>query len=446
MRCSRQSFATRTRSTFADVSTALRAVARYRCRLDVEMDARLFCSPVDLVDDVSGALTEVRGIVGPKAAPGVLLATSYHVSRDVLPRNRSRRVHYSPAGLAFAADASQFPGGLPPLPQLPVCAGRDLLAEVIKAGREQDVRTAAWVVYLHHDAPELTATSGRVVNAFGDVNPVALCPSSPDAASYAVALTAAVCDRRPAGILAEALHQQPMAHGFHHERSFLALGGLARMLLSLCFCEHCLVAGERKGLAVAAVRSWVRAVVDGDQLSRPLPARHGLAELAAGYADAETVNGFLDLRVEAVRAVQQACAEVAEAAGVEFVIFDPSEVLAEPDSTAPPATELPAAVAWQLGLDAASIGAPNLAPALYQPSATGLRDQLERVVAELGRAPAGAILRVVGDDLSAGADLAEAVQLLDSAGVQWIGYYHFGLAPSARLADIASAHSALIAP
>jgi hypothetical protein len=404
------------------------------------LDARLFCSSVDLVDDVTGAVADVRTIVGRDASPGVLLAAAYHASSDVLPRNRRRRLHFSPGGFAFPADASRYSWGLPPLPHLDVCAGRDILAEAVAAGREQGVRTDAWVVYLHHDAADLTATSGRVVNAFGDVNPLGLCPSSPDTSAYAAALTAEVCDRRPDGILAEALHQQPTVHGFHHERSFVALGGLARLLLlSLCFCEHCIIAAERNRLDVVAVRAWVRAVVDGPTSAAPLPARHELADLAAGHADAATVNGFLELRRDAIRALQLACAEIAAAAGLDFVTFDPSEVLAEPDSTAPAE-----AASWQLGLDAASIGAANVAPAFYVPSVAALREQLERVVGEVGSAPAGAILRVVGDDLCSGADLADAVRLLHAVGVQWFGYYHYGLAPSARLADIAPAHSALI--
>jgi hypothetical protein len=402
------------------------------------VDARLFCSPVDLVDDVGGAVADMRAIVGPNASPGVLLAAAYHVARDVLPRNRSRRLHFSPAGFAFPAEASRYSGKLPPLPHLPVCDGRDMLAETVAAGREQGVRTDAWVVYLHHDAADLTETSGRVVNAFGDVYPVALCPSSPHASAYAAALTTEVCDRRPDGILAEALHLQLAAHGFHHERSFVALGGLARMLLSLCFCEHCVSAAEKEALDVPALRSWVREVVDGPQSTSALPARHDLAEFAAAYVDAEAVNRFLDLRLEAVGAVQRRCAQIADAAGLDFVTFDPSEVLAETDSTAPVA-----AAAWQIGLSAASIGAANLAPAFYVPSLASLRDQLERVVADVGDAPAGAILRVVGDDLCHGADLADAVQLLHSAGVRWIGYYHYGLATSDRLAGVALAQPPL---
>lgn len=416
------------------------------------MDARLFCFAVDLVDDLDATLDDlsaVRAAGQPSGSAGVMLAASYHAARDVLPRN-ARRVHYSPAGVAFVPDLSRYPAALPPHPVLPVCAGRDVLAETVEAAHARGMRADAWVVYLHHDAPDLTATAGRVVNAFGDTYPVSLCPASPTVTDYARALTADACARRPDGIFAEALHHQPFSHGFHHERSFHPLAGLARLLLALCFCAHCTAAGKTGGLDVKGLRAWVRDVVDapgrsgraggsgGSGGSTEPSSVDGLGGRAGAGTSPETLAGYLRLRAEHTVRLVRECAGVAAAAGVEFAFFDAAHALAEPLPAGP------GGPGWQLGVDLPRIARGcTVASAFYLESAAALATQLAEVTAALAGPPAGAILRPMGGDLRGGADLDPAVRLLYAAGVDWIGYYHYGLAADPVVAGIRAAHSRL---
>jgi hypothetical protein len=403
------------------------------------MTPRLFCFAVDLVDDIDTALDDI-GAAGVEHPAGVLLAASYHVARDFLPHNPRRRVHVSPAGVAFPPDVSRYPSTLPPHPHLPVCAGRDILADAVESGHARGMRVDAWTVYLHHDAADLTTSAGRVVNAFGDHDPVALCPAAPVVRDYAIALTADVSSRQPDGILAEALHYQPFAHGFHHERTFVALGGLARFLLSMCFCAACVGAARAARLDVDRLRGWVRSVIDGGRGYEELPAADELCRHADADMSAGTMAGYLALRCDHVRQITAACAETAHRAGVDFTFLDAAHALADPHT----GDGADAAPGWQIGVDPPSIvPACEIATAFYVESAAALRTQLAQVTTVLGRAPAGAILRPMGGDLREGADLADAARTLNAAGVEWIGYYHYGLAPASAVTDIHHIHAGL---
>lgn len=407
------------------------------------MDARAFCFAVDVVDDLHATLQDILALKAagrPARSAGVVLAASYHAARDFLPHNARRRVHYSPAGVAFPPDLGLYPAQLPPHPLLPVCADRDVLAETVAEARANDMRADAWVVYLHHDAPDIDAIAGRVVNAFGDSYPVALCPASPLVQDYAIALTTDVCSRRPDGIFAEAIHYQPLGHGFHHERTFHRLGGLATVLLAICFCSSCTAAASAVGLDVNELRAWVRSFVDGPEGQSAVAGKDELCARADAAMAPGTLAKYLALRAGHTSRLVGACAETASLAGVEFTMFDATRALAEQHSV----VEASTTPGWQIGVELSAIAkACEVATAFYVESVAELATQLAQVTAEVGSPVSGAILRPMGDDLRQGADLAEAVRRLQSVGTKWIGYYHYGLAPDSIVSDIRRIHSSL---
>ena len=63
-------------------------------------------------------------------------------------------------------------------------------------------------------------------------------------------------------VLAESLHHHPLEHGAHHERYFVQLGPVARLLLGLCFCEHCLAGARRHGADPVELRRRACAEVE----------------------------------------------------------------------------------------------------------------------------------------------------------------------------------------
>jgi hypothetical protein len=68
-----------------------------------------------------------------------------------------------------------------------------------------------------------------------------------------IALAADVARYEPAPLL---------EHRHHHERYFVQLGPLARFLLGLCFCPHCLAASQAAGVDGDAVRRSVCAELE----------------------------------------------------------------------------------------------------------------------------------------------------------------------------------------
>jgi hypothetical protein len=392
---------------------------------------RVFCHPVDVVDDLAGTLDDIATVVpdGCQGPAGLALAAAYHSSRDYLPRNR-RRVHHSPAGTAFLTSTADYPPDLPPLPAMPVCSGEDLLASAVAAGTERGIDVDAWVVYLHHDEAIPTGTKGRVVNAFGDSYPLALCPASPITIAYAVALTRDVASRRPRSIIAEALHPQAFVHDFHHERMFGSSGGLRRFLMGLCFCGPCIEAGLNGGTDVAALREWVCTAVDGDEGSGPLSSLSDLDRRACAHG-AGLVD-YLRIRAAHTTDIVSRCAREARTMGVGFTWLDASHALAETDA-GHDATHDPG---WQLGVDLAAIaGVCDVVTASYADSEPTAARDADRVTRAMGRRPDGGIVRLLGDSDHEHRAAAERIAGLVAREVGWIGLYHYGLAP-VHLAEV----------
>ena len=113
------------------------------------MSSSVFCFAVDLVGEGTAAVCDRVRAAG---LSGITLAASYHEARDYLPHNPLTRVHYAPAGTAFHAATELYPPDLPPAPLLPVCNGRNLLAELVAAAGD-GLEVGVWAVYLHNDGP-----------------------------------------------------------------------------------------------------------------------------------------------------------------------------------------------------------------------------------------------------------------------------------------------------
>lgn len=398
-----------------------RRITSHRWRCDVETS--IFCFPVDFADGIDRVLEDVVSA----GIGGVTVAAAYHSARDYLPHNSSRRVHYSPAGISFHSDASRYPAQPSPHPLLAVCAGRDLLRDVVDAAAALRLKTNAWVVYLHYDAEPASVGDGTgfVQNAFGDVCPVALCPASPATRLYVEQLTAEVCERRPNSILAEALHYMPFDHDYHHERSFAPLGELAKLLLSFCFCPDCRRAGADSGLDMDAIASWIRRMVDspdegaaGSALDR---------EALCAYADqvlGDTVlERYLRLRELHVHRVITACRAVAESFGIPFCFLDVSIALSEADGG-----RGARARSWELGVARDTVAAGGeFVTALYVRDSTRFSECLDTLTAHLGRPPDGAVIRPMAIDSPNMLTLLEKRETLIGRGVNWVGYYHYGL-------------------
>jgi hypothetical protein len=378
----------------------------------------LYCSTADLAAEDPRPVLE-RAVAAGIA--GLTLAAAYHEASDYLPHNPRFRVHYTPAGVAFGADRARYPAELPPPPMLPACGGVDQLERLCEEAGAMGVPVDAWVVYLHRDGRP--PGPGTVENAFGDPYPVALCPASPVARQYSIALTEDVCRYPVAAVSAESLHYHPLDHGAHHERRMAGPGERAAFLLSLCFCASCRRAAVDAGVDADRLARWVRAQVDGAD-SEPDPA---------------DLHRYLDLRVGHVTTLVQACAQAAGAAGVVFRFLDPSAAFA-------PAAKGGREYGRALGIDAAEVArAAHIGVPAYSPDPGRVAAECAAYRAVVPAERFGVILRPMPPDCSDADNLAEKVRAVVDGGASSLAYYHYGMMPLSMLDVVAEAHRRCLA-
>src|SRR5882724_10083816 len=143
----------------------------------------------------------------------VTLAGAYHAGKFLRPHGRGGKVYFPEDGTVyFRADAKRY-GRITPLANS-ICEKHDMFRELADAG----LAVNAWMVLLHNTRVGEAYPDCTVENAFGDRYVYSLCPSSPDAREYAVALCKDITDNYPVlGISTETPGFMPYGHGFHHE-------------------------------------------------------------------------------------------------------------------------------------------------------------------------------------------------------------------------------------
>ena len=397
------------------------------------MEASLYVFAVDLTDAGFGPVLD--GVRERTTARSVSLAVSYHHARDVLPHNPVRKVYYHEGGtVVFRPDYSRY-GELVPL-ENSLQLKRDVLGELCHTAEERSMAIRAWVVYLHNSRLGMAHQDCVPVNAFGDPQLTDLCPSNPQVRRYAVSLTEDICRYPITSILAEALHFKTFDHGYHHERTFLDLGPIARFLLGLCFCVSCRAGAE--GMAVDAVglqesvRAYLLGVFTAGGGGHGNVTTEALTERVGGE-----VEGYLAARNAAVTSLVEEVAEAAHAAGVRLT-FSAHGGSAKGGSTQ--SSDSPDD-AWILGVDLAEVarGADEFeilgyvkTPAELERLTAGYLDRIGPVEHAVG-------LRPMWPDTSDLASLTEKVRVARAGGAVRLDFYHYGLMPERSLDWIGAA-------
>ncbi|GAA4628778.1 hypothetical protein GCM10023196_046560 [Actinoallomurus vinaceus] len=343
---------------------------------------------------------------------GLTVAAAYHQARDVTP--------HGPARVTFRRDGVHFPPGdlfgrlVPPVQPW---AKEDPLRTLRPLTRERGAALHAWGVFCHNTTLGLEHPDVTQENCFGDrAAPADLCPSHPDVRAYAVALARSLARYEPDAVVAESLHFGLFGHGYHHERSFAELGGLAEYALGLCFCAHC----RRIDGADAARAEAVRLVEDALD-GRPWP-----------EAD-EPPAAIMEFSLARRRTVTTLVAEVAEAVADEGsrLIFIDLTGAAKGYADGLPTGGLAASEAWRIGVDPAAVGsvASGYAVLAYARDAARVAADLAAYRTALGPdRELRAVLRPGFPDTDSAGHLAEKVKA--AAGfADAVDYYAYGLTP-----------------
>ncbi len=387
------------------------------------METSLFAFASDLADE--GVDTVLSNAQDRAGVAGITPAFSYHALRDVFPHNPVRKVRLLERGqLYFPPDVALY-GRLQPRVD-PAALERDVLAETCRAAAARGMRIDAWTIFLHGDRPD-EHQDCVTVNAFGDRYPADLCPANPDVRAYVRALVADVSRYDVTSIFAESVHYHPLEHGHQHERYLIELGAIARYLLGLCFCEHCLGRAAGAGVDGGRVQAAVR-----DELGRAFASRDAVVpgELDRG-ALADVGGGelvaYLDVRAETVTTLAAEAAEVADEAGKRFVFMDPSGAF-KGYWTGRPEGGPAAEVGWRFGIDLPALASfcPEVMVLGYAADVARVKLDLETYRGILADATVSVALRPCPPDCETPENLTAKLTLARELGLTWAGIYHYG--------------------
>lgn len=392
----------------------------------------MYVFATDLEDEGLGRVLEnLRDRAG---VSGVTLGAAYHAARDIFPHNPRRRVRFLPPSVFFDPDDRLYEETPIKPRRSTITAGRDTLARASEAAAALGMPVNAWAVFLHVDADE-DRVDAAPRNAFGDPFPTDLCPANPDVRLYAVALAADIARYRPARIVAESLHYPLLEHGYHHERYFFHLGPLARFLLALCFCRHCLAAAGAADVDGEAVRRAVeshleRVFARGDD-DRSVDVSPASARSLAGGE----LGAYLRVRESVVASLVREVAEAAREAGSSLTVCDLSGA-SKGYATGKPEGDPAAAVAWRFGIGWRELVAScdEIAVCGYASDPERVRMDLETYLERVGDPGRLALtLRPVMPDCDSSENLRAKLQIARDLGVGRADFYHYGLVPLGAL-------------
>jgi hypothetical protein len=384
------------------------------------VETSIFAFATDLADE--GLETVLDNVQDRGGLGGITVAAAYHEGRDVFPHNPRHKVRFLEGGAVFfPPDPARWRGvRLRP----PVSEVADVFPELIAASASRGLSVHAWTVFLHNGALAAEHPDCAPENAFGDRYVTDLCPAHPDVRAFAVALAGDVARLGVASISAESLHFHALEHGYAHERYFVPLGPVARYLLGLCFCRHCLEAARGRDVDGEAVRSFVEAELErafaGPAVEEP-PAeldRATLGTLAGGE-----LAGYLDAREGTVATLVADVAAAARAEGARFEFIDLAGAVKGYGTGRPQGAEA-ASISWRPGVDVAAVAA-----ACDGVSAIGYAAEPGRIADDLsayGDAAVSVILRAMPPDCDSADNLRAKVELARERGLRRADFYHYG--------------------
>lgn len=380
----------------------------------------LFLYPWDAqCDGVPATVERVREL----GATRMSVAATYHSAEVITPRASGPLVTHVEANRAHLPLPDDAFSGVR-LPQSAFAAEHpDCFPRLAEQAAAAGVGLTAWVIGLHNSSLAQAHPELAIESCAGDRSAHGLCPAAPACATYVRELVAAVAasglfDR----VLLESASYLLAGHGHPHELAAVRLDARSRLLLSLCFCEHCAARAERSGIDVAGLRRRCRERLVASWHS-PLLARRapdeGLELAALLVADAE-LAAYARMRCEVVSELVEAAARELAARGVEL-------------SVASAVWGRPAPANWTEGIDLGRTAraAGQVALTTYAADPASVARELDHALEQV---PADRLMQLntLWPEHHRSADeLLAKVRLALDVGVRDIGLYNLAMAPPA---------------
>jgi hypothetical protein len=378
----------------------------------------IYAYPWDLAE--TGAAAAVEEFLG-LGLDTVTVAGSYHAGKFLRPHGKTGKVYFPEDGTVYFKANPQSYGAIKPVPNS-MLMERDVIGELCAS---KAIATNVWLVLLHNTLLGSSHREATVANAFGDRYVYSLCPSSPDARAYAIALAQDVTDRYPvSGISLETPGFLPFVHGFHHEFALNAPNRWLDNMLGLCFCEHCVNGARVADIDAVALKTRVARGIEAYLASDvDFPPDMADAFWLADTRDPE-LGAFLNWRSSVVTSlVSEIRASVRKDVTVAVI----------------PSVARPTAGAWYEGSDLRGLAeaAGIIEACLYETGAVRIKADLFDIRRRLGdKGKLRAILRPAHPDLTSRSEFLAVMAVLKEAGIKDVAFYNWGHVRAANLAWI----------
>lgn len=340
----------------------------------------------------------------------VNLATQYHAGKFLLPRNPRRRVYFQEDGAVFfKPDKSRY-GRLKPRVHSLVNDGESPVERLIRLAPSHGLTYTAWTVCLHNSWLGEQFPDVTMHTAFGDPLLHSLSPAHPDAREYMLALLDDLVSRHDVpAVQLEAPGYMGFMHGYHHEIIGVELDDVQRQLLGISFNPVEIQGANDAGIDAEGVRDRIATLLD-DCWNRGVP-------LMAGDDPSDAANAILD--------DPELAAYRAWLTDQEISLFKQMQHLVRQVN---PETKI-----WHFAsLDGSDrdrrlIETGDGILAGYASSDDDAKERAGRAAA-FGKPVRGAI-RAIAPDTTNPAIIAPRFEAWETAGVQGVDVYNYGLMP-----------------
>lgn len=373
---------------------------------------------------------------------GVSLAALYHDGRDLLPHNPRVRVKFQPDGVAqyVLRSSEKSTASIQPI-QLESSAttdGTGPMEKVLAAVRRRGLSATAWAVFLHNTSLGRRNPEAVTRNVFGDPQFTSLCPANPAAIDYSLGIAKSMAGLGVDAVNAEGLHFLPFEHGYHHERYFIRIGPIDRLLFGLCFCDYCVAAGSSHGVNMVSLRSEV-----SSRLERVLETANSFdptddtPRVVDSMWDGE-LGEFLRSRERSVSNLVRQVHEALLERSTEFIFNDPAGALRQP-------AEIEFDESWRLGISPSTLAGScdEVQMLAYSDSAEIVAKDVAAYRARLGPdVPLRVALRPMWPDCDSTTDLTQKLNTLRAEAVEAVDFYAYDFM---RLEELERVRTSLLA-
>jgi len=218
----------------------------------------MWLHPWDVLNEGVDNVLQNINEAGVKA---VNLAVSYHTGMYLLAHTSTSRLIFAEEGVIYFKPTIGMYGSLKPSQSKK--SEPSLLDEVIEKAADYGLNVVAWTVLLHNTRLAIEHPEAATKTVDGDTNLNSLCPNNPVVREYMLNLVDDIASNHQVmGIQLESpSYPEGIAHGFHHEFHSKPLTPATSLILSSCFCDHCVKKAKQLGFNLEETRKGATKVL-----------------------------------------------------------------------------------------------------------------------------------------------------------------------------------------